>query len=631
MTFALAFVACVPAPVTGVLTPSAGRITDEAIAADRALFASWGQRLDQLPSAARATPAGAYQAALSRAWLRFATDEYQDNDRGGIIEHAFDAASRGITRLEAGSVAVDGEIALPPGVRRVRPELWQEVRRFKDHARFDLVATEVGALEIELLRAGHQGAPGAACSSAPHETKADSLAKQIDRVLRAAPPLPPPVPVVVPVPPIIPPTPLVPPPDSDRDGVPDRFDCCPNSPAGAIVDANGCERLPAMDVPLILDGVTFETDKSVLRPESRTILARIAEVLAARPDIEIEISGHTDSISSADYNQRLSAARAASVRAYLIARGVDATRITSIGAGEARPIDDNGTVAGRSRNRRVELVWRRPERTAEREPSCRVLTDSAAPNLLPTQDATPVVLEDVRFAFESSQLTSDASTILERVASGLRARADVSLVVVGHADSVGPESFNRSLSFDRAASVSAFLSSRGVLADRLESRGEGEMHPIATNATSAGRSLNRRVELWLAGTVPGVSRPNQAALAAASRAFGSVLRCEPARFAGAPCELIVPASSMIAIDGPALRAGDLVLSPRTQALLDGVAIGMARSWSEDLEIRSPNDAWNDAVRRYLISRGVESPRLIVTNGNASGVRVVELRRTPSRR
>ena len=83
---------------------------------------------------------------------------------------------------------------------------------------------------------------------------------------------------------------------------------------------------------------------------------------------------------------------------------------------------------------------------------------------------------------------------------------------------------------------------------------------------------------------------------------------------------------MIAIDGPTLRAGELALSPRTQALLDGVATGMARGWSEDLEIRSPNEAWNEEVRRFLISRGVESQRLVVTNGRVSGVRVVELRR-----
>lgn len=619
LTFALAFVACVPAPVTGVLTPSAGRITDEAIAADRALFASWGARLDRLPGAARATPAGAYQAAMARAWLRFATDEYQDNDRGGIIEHAFDAATGGIARLEAGPVGMGGEVALPPGVRRVHPDLWQEARRFKGHERFDLVAADVATLEIELVRAGHQGAPGAACSAAPHEARADSLAKHIDQVLRTAPP---PVPVVVPVTPVVPLPPIVPPLDSDRDGIPDRFDCCPNSPAGAVVDANGCERLPAMNVPLILDGVTFETDKSVLRPESRTILAGIAEVLAARPDIEIEISGHTDSIGSAAYNERLSAARAASVRAYLVARGVSAPRITSVGAGEARPIDDNGSVAGRARNRRVELVWRRPERSEEPEASCRVPVDSAAPIPLPTEAATPVVLEDVRFEFGLARLTTDASAILERVADGLRARPDVSLVVVGHTDSVGPESFNRGLSLDRAASVSAFLGDRGVVAGRLEARGEGETQPIATNATATGRALNRRVELWLAGRAP----PNPSTAADAARAPGSALRCETAPYAGAPCDLVVPANSLIAIDGPALRAGELALSPRTQALLDGVANGMARVWRDDLEIRSPNDAWNMEVRRYLVSRGVEPQRLVATNGQVSGVRVVELRR-----
>ena len=153
--------------------------------------------------------------------------------------------------------------------------------------------------------------------------------------------------------------------DSDRDGVPDPQDRCPNTPLGSQVDARGCtilfqeERAAAPGAPtrptLVLRGVTFETGRSALKVESYAVLDEVAGSLNANPEIRIEIAGYTDSTGSAAVNLRLSAARAAAVRAYLASKGVLPDRMTARGFGKENPVAPNSTPQGRALNRRVEL------------------------------------------------------------------------------------------------------------------------------------------------------------------------------------------------------------------------------------------------------------------------------------
>lgn len=169
--------------------------------------------------------------------------------------------------------------------------------------------------------------------------------------LGAKPPPPVEPPPPPPPPPAPPPKPM-PPPDSDGDGVADDKDACPNSIPGIRVDSRGC----AIKAQVIeLRDVNFEFNKATLTPDSRSVLDGIAKSLAGQPTMEIRIEGHTDSIGTDAYNLRLSKARAASVRDYLISRGVTASRLSSEGFGESRPVADNGTDEGRAMNRRVEL------------------------------------------------------------------------------------------------------------------------------------------------------------------------------------------------------------------------------------------------------------------------------------
>ena len=144
--------------------------------------------------------------------------------------------------------------------------------------------------------------------------------------------------------------------DTDGDGVDDSKDKCPGTAAGTRVDAAGCPILfTEARTPVILRGVTFETGKSALKPESYTVLDIVAASLVANPDIRIEIAGHTDNTGSSATNERLSQSRAEAVRAYLASKGVGPERMVAKGYGPSVPVAPNTTAAGRAQNRRVEL------------------------------------------------------------------------------------------------------------------------------------------------------------------------------------------------------------------------------------------------------------------------------------
>ena len=139
--------------------------------------------------------------------------------------------------------------------------------------------------------------------------------------------------------------------DSDGDGVVDSQDRCPNSKAGTKVDNNGCG-IPEV---IILKGVNFETSSDRLTHASVSILDGVADILSRRSEITIEVGGHTDNQGAAALNEKLSKKRAQSVANYLVSRGVKASQLTAKGYGATRPIADNHTAAGRAQNRRVEL------------------------------------------------------------------------------------------------------------------------------------------------------------------------------------------------------------------------------------------------------------------------------------
>jgi outer membrane protein OmpA-like peptidoglycan-associated protein len=115
---------------------------------------------------------------------------------------------------------------------------------------------------------------------------------------------------------------------------------------------------------LRLGNIYFDYNKATIRPESRDSLSKIAGVLEEYPNVRVRVEGHTDSIASEAYNQRLSEARAASVQSALVELGVDPTRIDTVGHGETRPVAPNDSPEGRAENRRIEFTILRPDEGA---------------------------------------------------------------------------------------------------------------------------------------------------------------------------------------------------------------------------------------------------------------------------
>jgi OOP family OmpA-OmpF porin len=143
--------------------------------------------------------------------------------------------------------------------------------------------------------------------------------------------------------------------DSDQDGVPDYRDKCPGTPLGVAVDNNGCGIIGGTKVVILSGDVNFAFDSDKLTPQARVTLDEIAGRVNVSLLDNIEIVGHTDSIGTDKYNQRLSDKRAASVAKYLVAKGIPFDKITHRGEGEKNPIAPNDTKLGRAQNRRVEI------------------------------------------------------------------------------------------------------------------------------------------------------------------------------------------------------------------------------------------------------------------------------------
>lgn len=126
------------------------------------------------------------------------------------------------------------------------------------------------------------------------------------------------------------------------------------SSIGAILDT----KREARGLVVNLSDVLFTTGQAVLQPGARENLSKLSGILLAYPGpYTLAIAGHTDSVGSDALNDRLSLARAASVRDYLLEAGIDAARVTSVtGYGKRQPVADNATAEGRAKNRRVEIV-----------------------------------------------------------------------------------------------------------------------------------------------------------------------------------------------------------------------------------------------------------------------------------
>jgi len=157
--------------------------------------------------------------------------------------------------------------------------------------------------------------------------------------------------------------------DTDGDGVADKLDKCPGTPAGTVVDGSGCPLkvpAPVVEKVIITDedrkvvneaikNLEFDLGKATIRSKSFTSLNRVAALLIQK-NFSLKLAGHTDNTGSKELNLRLSKERAESVKAYLVSQGANASRIEATGYGMGQPIATNKTAAGRQKNRRVEFT-----------------------------------------------------------------------------------------------------------------------------------------------------------------------------------------------------------------------------------------------------------------------------------
>lgn len=114
-------------------------------------------------------------------------------------------------------------------------------------------------------------------------------------------------------------------------------------------------------ITLVMPGnITFATAQTSVRADFYPVLDAVADVLNEYDETSITVSGHTDNVGRADYNQNLSQQRASSVAGYLVNKGVAGNRVSAIGYGMNQPVASNANESGRSQNRRVEIVINPP-------------------------------------------------------------------------------------------------------------------------------------------------------------------------------------------------------------------------------------------------------------------------------
>ncbi|MFH1762252.1 MAG: OmpA family protein, partial [bacterium] len=147
--------------------------------------------------------------------------------------------------------------------------------------------------------------------------------------------------------------------DNDTDGIPDSVDKCPNQPENRnnFQDDDGCpdKKTPEIQKKMVFHNIQFKTGSAELTYDSYAVLDPIIAQLKAYPEVRIEIRGHTDSRGKNKRNEILSTERAASVKTYMVTKGIDPTRIEAKGFGESLPIATNKTAKGRGENRRIEI------------------------------------------------------------------------------------------------------------------------------------------------------------------------------------------------------------------------------------------------------------------------------------
>lgn len=195
------------------------------------------------------------------------------------------------------------------------------VASFSASAQQDIMANKPHSAYVQDGRGVIARDPFGLCWRTGYWTPADAVPGCDAPLVKPAPPAPAPAPVVAPAPA---PKPMAPP-------------------------------APTSEKVTFAADAFFDFDKSILKPEAKVKLDDMASKLKSI-NLEVVIAvGHTDSVGTDAYNQKLSIRRAEAVKSYLVSKGIEANRVYTEGKGKKQPVADNKTAAGRAKNRRVEI------------------------------------------------------------------------------------------------------------------------------------------------------------------------------------------------------------------------------------------------------------------------------------
>ena len=299
-----------------------------------------------------------------------------------------------------------------------------------------------------------------------------------------------------------------PPRDTDTDGVPDRTDTCPATPARATVDATGCPsdtdhdgtfngldscpNTPAgaqtdrTGCPLDedKDGVPDGLDQCSATPGGAAIDSRGCPSDADGDRVPDGI----DQCPNTEYQMRVDATGCpvdsdgdgvpeAADRCPATPPGSD---VDPLGCPRIKDTDGDGVMDPQDRCPATATGTR---------------VDSSGCPVLFTPERTAVILRGVNFESGLATLLAESYATLDQVAASLVANPDIRIEIGGHTDNTGSPAVNMQLSQQRANTVLQYLASKGVSRFHMAARGYGATRPVATNATPAGRAQNRRVEL----------------------------------------------------------------------------------------------------------------------------------------
>ncbi|HMC83069.1 MAG TPA: OmpA family protein [Candidatus Polarisedimenticolia bacterium] len=273
-----------------------------------------------------------------------------------------------------------------------------------------------------------------------------------------------------------------PPSDADHDGVTDRRDKCPDTPAGAKVDEKGCP------IDSDGDGVPDGIDQCPETPKGWPVDEKGCPRDTDGDGVPDGSDRCPDTPRGAEVDQRGCPHDSDGDG---VPDGIDRCPDTPAGV----KVDERGCPTDSDGDGVPDGSDRCPDtpRGVEVDASGCPIQRKAAP--LFEANRKSLVLEGVNFETDRAVLTSDSMGVLEKVAASLRDWPEVRVEIGGHTDSTGSDAHNLNLSQRRAEAVRSYLVDQGIDASRLTAKGYGEKKPIADNKTREGRAKNRRVEL----------------------------------------------------------------------------------------------------------------------------------------